>query len=314
MAMKVERRFLWMRAESFVHVGIGQVASLIDKPFVRESGSGYPYIPGSAMKGACRSAARVVVGMDGKEDKPEVLDLFGQAGDAGDEAAAGALLFSDARLLFLPLRSLDRGSLLVTCPALLERLHRSRRFAGAAKPDVPPSFSGLDGYLRGDVERAVFLTAQNATAAYVEQFRLPLWDRDATIVDPICQICGLEQLSPGEQERLLLISNGAFAHFARRGLHVRTRNHLDPLSKTVKEGLLWSEESLPPDSLLCAVISERAPRPAAGGTPLAADPIGTFFGWIDELSGYLQIGGNETVGEGWFHLKAQDLLVPEGGR
>ncbi len=44
-----------LRADSFVHVGIGQSFGEVDLPFVREAATHYPFIPGSALKGALRS-------------------------------------------------------------------------------------------------------------------------------------------------------------------------------------------------------------------------------------------------------------------
>ncbi len=45
-----------MLAETFVHPGIGQNEGAIDLPVAREAITGYPYIPGSSMKGAWRTA------------------------------------------------------------------------------------------------------------------------------------------------------------------------------------------------------------------------------------------------------------------
>jgi CRISPR-associated protein Cmr4 len=67
--------FLWLRAETFIHVGEGETGALIDLPFAREAATDYPYIPGSGVKGAFRDMARLwkpmTNGKDHDDDKRE---------------------------------------------------------------------------------------------------------------------------------------------------------------------------------------------------------------------------------------------------
>ena len=66
-----------------------------------------------------------------------LVTLFGpdslHAGATSDKIHAGALLVSDARLLWLPVRSLTSHTRYVTCPALLRRLNASA-LAQVAQP------------------------------------------------------------------------------------------------------------------------------------------------------------------------------------
>ena len=87
-------------AETFLHPGSGQSDGAIDLKVAREAVTGYPYIPGSAVKGALRAAM-----CDGGEQKTRVDAAFGQVD------GAGSVLVSDARLLLLPVRSLTRAYL-----------------------------------------------------------------------------------------------------------------------------------------------------------------------------------------------------------
>jgi CRISPR-associated protein Cmr4 len=88
--------------------------------------------------------------------------------------------------------------------------------------------------------------------------------------------------------QLIVLHDDDLAWFARNGLPVTARNVLDDETKTSNN--LWYEESLPPDTLLYAVIAERV------------------AGMLEKLSPllnqhrYLQAGGNETVGMGWLTL------------
>ena len=52
---------------------------------------------------------------------------------------------------------------------------------------------------------------------------------------------------------------------------------------------LWYEETLPPDTVLYALLAGRS-----GGA------LGSLDALFPEDDPYLQAGGNETVGQGWF--------------
>jgi CRISPR-associated protein Cmr4 len=284
-------RFLWLRAETFIHVGAGETASLIDLPFARESGTSYPYIPGSGMKGAYRSLARVKypaeVGEDEEKfkDDSRLLKLFGK------EDQAGPLLVSDARIAFLPLRSLSSAFMLVTCPNLLRRLVRDQRLAGTL-PTKQASFS--DNFETWD-DTKVQADPSHGSHLFIEEFKFERGDEEQwkTLQGGLAALlAGLDAVK-GTLDRIAIVSDQDFGFFARRRLHVRARNRLLPISKTVSSGALWSEESLPPETLMYNIVSARAPS------------HGDAFNELLDLlnitgAGYLHVGGNETVGEGWF--------------
>jgi CRISPR-associated protein Cmr4 len=88
------------------------------------------------------------------------------------------------------------------------------------------------------------------------------------------------------------VTDKAFAWFAQYALPVQARNVLDEGTKTSKN--LWYEEALPPDTLMYFVVGERADGAA---TRIAVHLAGRR---------YLQAGGNETVGQGWFTVRRVD--------
>ena len=87
-------------------------------------------------------------------------------------------------------------------------------------------------------------------------------------------------------DQLVIIHNDDFAWFARFGLAVNARNALDELKKTSNN--LWYEETIPPDSLFYCLLADRN-----GGELLAE--VEKLFAECP----YVQVGGNETVGQGW---------------
>lgn len=86
----------------------------------------------------------------------------------------------------------------------------------------------------------------------------------------------------------MILNDDDFTWFARFGLAVQARNVLDDKKKSEN---LWYEETLPPDSLFYALI--------AGRNKDAVTAIESLM----TAKPYLQAGGNETVGQGWFAVQ-----------
>lgn len=279
---------LWLRAETFIHVSAGQQASLIDLPFVREGASGFPYIPGSGMKGALRDAARVASGWSGGGDPQSVTDLF------GFEDNAGRMLVSDARLAFLPVRSLSLSYRYLTSSELLHRLARDMTFC--AQPQQPIEWAG-DAAVLGQNDGKALFEGKAGEPVFLEEFAFQR-EGDPALDDQLLRWLP-NVVVDIVRRRAVVLSSEDFDYFARHGLHVRTRNKLDPKTKTVERTALWTEESLPPDTLMYVALIPRLAK-------YATCVIDFCTALNDKANGYFQVGGNETVGEGWF--QALNLL------
>jgi CRISPR-associated protein Cmr4 len=262
-------QLMGLLAETFIHVGGGQSEGVVDLPVAREAATDYPFIPGSGLKGALLDWAIQHEEVD--KDRRECL--FGKPDKAGQ------LLFADARLLALPVRSLHGASRWITCPHLWERYQRDATRLGR---DVPALDSVPEpGQALGKDENRVILEERSFELA-------------GTIPEFITAALGALITPEATRQRLdkslLLLHDDDFTWFARYGLAVQARNSLDPEKKTTLLGALWYEESLPPDSLFYTLISERNQDTLqALLEPLRANP-------------YLQVGGNETIGQGWLAL------------
>jgi len=277
-----------MLAETPVHVGAGRSSGFVDLPVARESVTSYPMIPGSGLKGAFRERARrkwpdVKKGENSekKELSPEVKTLFGV------QEGAGNLLISDARLLLLPVRSLTGHFKWVTCPYILERLMRdvarSKADGGGSliRAIKPPQDGKIfsNGGATGD---KMFLEEREFS---VEK------DLEAGIIDAVKNLMPHDAVRERLEKQLVVMNDDDFNWFAQYGLSVNARNALDEKTKTTKGGALWYEETIPTDSLFYTILFERG----AG----AVDMVGELF----RESSFIQVGGNETVGHGWFSLK-----------
>jgi CRISPR-associated protein Cmr4 len=267
-----------MLAETSVHPGAGQSSGFVDLPVAREKATDYPVIVGSSLKGALRDQAR----QNGWGDNGKADRVFGIQDNAGD------LLVSDARLLLLPVRSLNSAYKWVTCPHLLERFARDRRRAG------------LDAARLADhQQRALAAEGSHALGAnmgdvlFLEERQFStVADVNREVVDALASLIAHTEAKSRLERQLVVLSDDDFTWFARYGLSVNARNVLDDDTKTSEN--LWYEETIPPDSLFYAVFAERN----AG----ALGKANTLF----EGAPYLQVGGNATVGQGWFAVEWLD--------
>jgi CRISPR-associated protein Cmr4 len=258
---------LGLLAETSLHPGSGQTADVIDLPVTREAATGYPVITGSSMKGALRDRAEQ---MWGREDS-KVYEIFGR------QEAAGAVGITDARLLLLPVRSLNGHYKWVTCPYLLERYKRDMYLAGspANMPELPhisPASAAAEG----------------TGSLFLEELSFGIVSTDtgdlARTIFPLVRHQAVRERLAGS---LVVVNDDEFAYFARYCLQINARNVLNDETKTSEN--LWYEETLPPDSLFYALIIARP------GREQALEDLPLLF----KERPYLQVGGNETVGQGW---------------
>ncbi len=272
----MSRMILGLLAETFVHPGSGQNEGAIDLPVAREAATGFPYVAGSSFKGALKEYARATwkdVGQgDDAEPSADVTRVFGQQESAGD------LLPSDVRLLLLPVRSLHASYKWVTCPLLLERFERDCQRMGTTV-----RFNNLPEGLGDDAA----LCAEPG-AVTLEELSFKTDALPGGLTAPLAKLIRHERTRQRLDAQIVVVSDKRFVWFARFALSVQARNVLNE-HKTSQD--LWYEETLPPDTLMYALLDER--RPGA-----VSDVKGLFTS-----RPYLQIGGNETVGQGCFALQ-----------
>jgi len=276
---------LGLFAETPLHPGAGQSADVIDLPVAREGATGLPQIPDTGLKGALRQWAEGESGLDAKK-------LFGES-----DSGAGQLMIASARLLCLPVRRLDGAYAWVTTPYLLERLRRDSARCGCdlTVPDLRPADGDLPELLiNGPADKTIFLEEFSFKTVAME-------DADAiSLKAAISPLLGTDDVTKARiLSQLAVMSNTEFAWYAANALPVNARNKLD--DNKMSENL-WYEEVIPPDALFFSVI-----------LPRNAGVRGDCDTFIDRLlnNKYLQIGGNETVGQGWVQLARHGGGAPD---
>lgn len=273
-----------LEALTFLHPGTGQTTGVVDLPIQREVHTGFPMIASSGLKGSLRDKAEREWG------KGDIVDgIFGSE----DAQKSGALAVTDGRILAFPVRSLQKVFVWVTCPMVLGRLRRDIELAGL-------STAGLPVDLQVKVEQA--LVAREAgfqSPLILEEIALELITQEGG--HPAAGLGGLlpDDIQEEMKHRLMVVSDEDFQYFVRHATQVSARIALNERKTTTGDGgNLWYEETLPPETIMYALLLANAPR--NGGASALKDAAGVIEKVRGLLStGYLQVGGNETVGQGW---------------
>jgi len=294
--MRQTNAILGLLAQTSIHAGAGASISAIDLPIQREGHNGWPCVFGSAIKGALRAKAEATASFDDKMLSP----VFGpDTKNAADHA--GAISVGDARLVLLPMRSLTSTFKWVTCVEALQRLQRDAELLSLSGPvsqfKVPARPKDTDESCNALVPKEGSITDLS-----LEEFRFTAKQED--LADVITALASLMRRDDAEAElrkRLVIVSDDMFSFLVQHATPVTAHIAINNDTKTVRDGALWYEETLPPETLLYVPLMAAASRNKDGKVFSAAEirqsVIKDLLG--DKKNCWLQVGGNETVGMGW---------------
>ncbi|WP_037586644.1 type III-B CRISPR module RAMP protein Cmr4 [Stenoxybacter acetivorans] len=265
------KKMYWLHCLSPLHLGSGEGAGYIDNPLMREKVTGFPFVPGSSIKGVIKAQ------YSGSENGNTA---FGTGGDNQDKA--GALIFTDAYLICLPVRSLYGTFAWVSAPLVLNRLQRD----WAELPAIPEVSAVQISLTENSVltkDGKVFLEDLDLTVQKSEE--------SAKIADKIAKNLWQDNQNKWQEifkQRFAIVSDVVFSFLSETATQVDTRIRINPDSDVVDKGALWTEESLPAESILAGMVY--CDNQLKSDKDLLKDYC------TEEIA--LQLGGNITVGRG----------------
>lgn len=300
--MFAAQKLVFYYATSPVHMGAGAAVGAIDSPIQREVHTQHPVFAASGIKGAVRHHLNALWG----EHDNLVKRLFGP--DTGNSDHAGAVSFSDAQLVCMPVRSLKSGFVYATCPLALARAQRLARLAGVTCQWSVPSIPANKAASHTD------LLSQDRLVLEAFDFEVLATENDR---DAIGEWLAKHVLPPGPESRffadklrdhLVILSDTDFAHFARHGTVVEPHVRIDDLSGTASNGGLFYVENLPPESVMLGLVQSSVERYKKDTKPeKAITDANRVLSLIFEGDGaalpgigntVVQMGANSTTGRG----------------
>lgn len=298
-------RLYMLHAITPLHAGVGEGLGAINLPTAREKSTGYPYMPGSSVKGVLREFAELRYG--GPTGKDVVVAFGPPTEHAAD--SRGGLVFTDASVLCLPIRSLWGTFAWVTCPFVLRRLSRDAMEAG------------LTGMPQGAWEPNVQAWLPNGTSLhssgglFLEEMRWPE-KTDSALANAWVTWLGdkLFAHDAGERDffarRFVVVDDNVFALYAKLSLEVRSRVKIDDERGTAAASGPWKEEHLPTETLLYGMTIARQTAyiqrtTNAAGERTVLDPVAqraeasmTVLETLLNGRPILRFGGHSSVGLG----------------
>jgi CRISPR-associated protein Cmr4 len=312
--LRSEHRLLYIFTRTPLHVGAGASVGAIDQPIIRERHTGFPIIPASSLKGTFADewnkelleeqtdkgeAKRVRVKKDGTAT--DAAWLFGS--DNANHSFAGAVQFSEARLLAFPIRSAKGSFAWITCPLLLRRAARDGVLAAPLLPPVSP-----------DDEHAIFVElgplALETEISNGGQKRKPkqvvLEEYTFTSSGELPPGLGaaLQGLLPDDEvwkelaTRLVILSDGMMSFFAQNACEVAQHVRISDETGTAASGALFNQENVPSETLFYSVVHFFKGRGEHFKTKPAGEAEKEFRKKVID-SKVFQFGGDASTGLGY---------------
>lgn len=270
-----------------LHAGSGSSLSTIDLPVQREKNTNLPLIAGSGVKGAIREF------FENSDKKADVPVIFGPESNASEYAGAAA--FSDAKLLFFPVKSYFGIFAWITCPYALERFLRDySHIIGKGAPFTVPDFRELseDAAIvspetkiakNGDVILEDFIyKSESRTENIAKFFADILFEKDSYWHKKFCT-------------DLVIVSDEAFKQFTEYSTEVQTRIKIGDLG-TVSGNALFYEENIPTETVFYCTLCVSNPHKKDAGELNSAEKIMKQV--ASTASAVIQFGGDATIGKG----------------
>ncbi|ASU22393.1 type III-B CRISPR module RAMP protein Cmr4 [Vibrio qinghaiensis] len=273
-------------SQTILHCGSGQSVGIVDQPIARERASNLPIVPGSTVRGVLKAHIS-------QKESDLSQSLFGYDKQDGKLSCTGALSITDAHLLLLPVRTVYGILAYATCPFILQRYKKDRK----SDLTVPTPAKDQALYPKGNpnhqddlmVLEDLDLKAQECehTQQWAEYIAQTLDAKESAYYSDI-------------SKRIIVLPDTVFSFLAETATEIRTRIRINQKTGVVDKGALWTEESLPAESVLWGVYSVDAPR--------LNDQNGDkrlMFNDIINNKPLLQMGGNMGTGNGLVQFIAQ---------
>lgn len=297
--------------ETPLHCGSGNDIGIVDLPIQRERHTDFPKIEASSLKGGIREAfeesdKEIPVGLNRVKtsDKATISLAFGPEENPDH---AGALGFTDARLLLFPVKSMKGLFAWITCPQVLEKFRNELSLCGLnlefEMPSKHTAPKDCSLFIREDkivLEEYTFSIKRDSDANG-NCTRLAEW-----LSDNLFPANKLYQFWKDKVRKdIVVLSDAEFRDFVTLSTEVITRIKIDNKTGTVQSGALFTEEYLPSESILYSLAlttpifkekdEEKGIFKSHNGKA-EEDLVMEYF--TNGLPEVIQLGGDATIGKG----------------
>lgn len=301
--MAQKKSILFLYAEESIHAGAGSSTGTIDKPIQRERHTNVPKIEGSAFRGAAREASWDKYMHDNRKTNKDaniVSDFTRVYGYKDNGENHSAIDFSDAHLLFFPVRSWQGVFAWITCPYVLQKF--AKDYARIADKQLDLTiFDNLIDDNTVIVQKGSKITT--GEKVLFEEYLFEAKEEDIKIGnepigDWIIEMLGgkknVNDIVKKLSRHIALVSDAVFRDFTELYTHKITRNKIDSTTGTAEGGALFNEEFLPSESILYATLVANNEFKETDNK--SADEVMEFV--ENNLPKLFKVGGDQGIGKG----------------
>ena len=285
---------LFLHAVTSIHAGSGSELGLVDLPIQREKHTGYPKIESSSLKGAIRATVQATVDKTPNASRMQVV--FGrESANNQSDAQAGAISFSDARLLLFPVKSLRGVFAWITCPLVLKRFNEELKlYRSEGKLLTIPSGDGVSVAANSLIVNPQTDTKQVVLEEYT--YSVQLTDECQKLARQLVEMV-FDGIDNGFTDRLIVLPDDDFVDFVTLSTEVNARIRIDPNTGTVQAGALWYEENVPPETVFYSYCFAGNSR-ISNQEVMKAEEVLSFLKQVEVFPPCFQLGGNSSLGKG----------------
>jgi CRISPR-associated protein Cmr4 len=246
---------LFLHCLTPLHAGTGSDLGYIDLPIQREKHTGFPKIEASSLKGAIREVFDRQIDKaapssnNSQEEKKNIWLAFGP--DSSNASAhAGALGFTDARLLLFPVKSLKGVFAWITCPEVIQKFRRELEEickVGQAISNATFELQDNQALIAGtelSIGNKIVLEEYAFDASNTAEN-----EKATQLAKELAELLGISDL----KGRLVVVHRNTFTDFVKLHTEVITRVRIGD-SGTADGGGLFNEEFLPAESVLYTLV------------------------------------------------------------
>ena len=292
-----QAKIFYIHTISPMHVGSGSDLGIVDMPIQREGHTNFPKIEGSSLKGSIREAFE----LKGRTDVDVLIKTYMSFGydesnapsavqqafpEKSDKEFAGALGFSDGRILLFPVKSAKGIFAWATSPMILKRFMKDLELSNQEQNfEIEKNSIPNDSKIMIDDNNVI-----------LEEYQIGVSKKEST--QKIAEFLARELKNDEIQEKLIILDDDEFSDFVTLSTEIITRTKIDNSKGTVLDGALFTEEYLPCETVMYSLaLASNVMTQVTQIQNFSSDgEVMNFF--TSTIPKTLQIGGNATIGKG----------------
>lgn len=251
-------KLILYKCETPLHVGSGNELGLVDMPIQREKHTGFPKIESSEIKGAFRC--------DFKQNLKykEYTNTFFGPEENGSEFA-GSLQFTDAKILFFPVKTAKGIFGWITCPFIINRFKNDLGINNVNSIHIGTGLDDMNTFfIKEDSKECVIaneksnlvITAGDSKYILLEEFGYKLVEKSYILreLNKVIQKMNLNKYIKEKLKKdIVIVNNEAFSYFVEMSTEINTRIRIGE-NGVVKDGALFTEEYIPEETIMYSFI------------------------------------------------------------